>query len=134
MKKFIRSNGLYVIAALLMFVYAFSNRGDKLAPKAFSQKIKTTAGAQVVDVRTPEEFSEGYIKGAVNIDWTGDGFEAKVSKLDKNKPAFVYCRSGKRSSAAANKMRSLGFKEVYDLDGGILEWESENLPLTGIGK
>ena len=103
---------------------------EKSCRLKFAQKIKATAGAQVVDVRTPEEFSEGYLKGAVNINWNEDDFETNVAKLDKNKPAFVYCRVGKRSSAAAKKMRDMGFKEVYELDGGILDWEAEHLPLT----
>jgi thioredoxin len=101
-----------------------------LTPQAFADKIKATPNAQLVDVRTPEEFGKGHLNQALNIDWNGDNFEAEISKLDKTKPVFVYCLAGSRSAAAAEKMRSMGFKEVYELIGGIIKWRAENLPET----
>ncbi|HYD21122.1 MAG TPA: thioredoxin domain-containing protein [Flavipsychrobacter sp.] len=83
----------------------------------------------LLDVRTAEEFAEGYIKGAVNIDWNAPSFTTEVAKLDKNKPVFVYCRRGGRSSAAVQALKDMGFKEVYDLDGGITRWQKDGMPL-----
>jgi thioredoxin len=62
--------------------------------------------------------------------WNGTDFDKQISSLDKGKPVFVYCLSGGRSTSAAYKMREVGFKEVYELDGGIMKWRRDNLPET----
>jgi len=72
----------------------------------------------LLDVRTPEEFAEGHIQGAVNIDIYDAQFSSQLDKLDKSKPVYVYCRSGARSSNASEMMKKKGFKEVYNLIGG----------------
>ncbi len=93
-------------------------------PLAFQEKI-ILPGAQLIDVRTEGEFADGGILGAVNINWNGDDFEKRIESYDKNKPVMLYCLSGGRSGAAANKLNALGFKEVYNLDGGIVRWRAE---------
>ena len=77
----------------------------------------------VIDVRTPGEFGRGHLKGAKNVDFRGDGFEAGIAKLDRDKAYLVHCRSGGRSSSALAVFTKLGFKRVYHLDGGMLGWE-----------
>ncbi|MFN3639632.1 MAG: rhodanese-like domain-containing protein [Flavobacterium sp.] len=77
---------------------------------------------QLVDVRTAEEFNEGAIPGAINIDVTKGGFDLAIQKLDKSKAVFIYCRSGSRSEVAAKKMSSMGFTQIIDLEGGYLAW------------
>ncbi|MDH4473896.1 MAG: thioredoxin [Fluviicola sp.] len=99
-----------------------------LKPAAFQEKIAATENATILDVRTTEEFAGGHLENARNIDWTADGFDAKIAKLDKSNPYFVYCLSGGRSAAAAEHMRELGFKEVYEMDGGMMKWRSVGLP------
>lgn len=94
----------------------------------FAEKINEIPTAPVVDVRTPEEFGNGHLRNAKNIDWNGSNFEADIKPLNKENPVFVYCLSGGRSHSAAEKMRSLGFKSVYELDGGIMKWRAANLP------
>ena len=85
---------------------------------------------QLVDVRTPEEFAEGHLALALNIDWKGNDFLQKAeSALDKSKPDLLYCRSGRRSSEAAQALKAAGFN-VYDMKGGILKWKEEGLPTT----
>ncbi len=101
-----------------------------LSATEFANKIKELPTAPIVDVRTPDEFSKGHLLNANNFDWNGNDFEKQIAPLDKSKPVFVYCLSGGRSSSAANKMRSEGFKEVYELDGGIMKWRGANLPET----
>ncbi len=76
----------------------------------------------IIDVRTPEEFREGYLEGSVNIDFKNKSFLDQISKLNKTKPVFIYCKSGGRSSLASKEMIKLGFQEVYDLEGGIVNW------------
>tara|TARA_Y100000588_G_scaffold107090_1_gene117227 strand:+ start:350 stop:724 length:375 start_codon:yes stop_codon:yes gene_type:complete len=78
--------------------------------------------AVLVDVRTNDEYNSGYIENSINIDYFSDDFSENVEKLDKNTPIVLYCRSGKRSSKSANKLSKLGFKEIYNLQGGILDW------------
>ena len=81
--------------------------------------------AVLVDVRTEDEYNSGYIENSLNIDYFSNDFSVNADKLDKSKPIILYCRSGKRSSMSANKISKLGFKEIYNLEGGILEWIEE---------
>lgn len=119
------------LATILFFTACNSQAKDQvLSPTEFSQQIKTTENAAILDVRTPEEFAGGYINNATNIDYNGRGFADEISKLDKDKTYYVYCLSGKRSESAASYMRNNGFKNVINLEGGILAWESNNLPLV----
>ena len=88
----------------------------------FAQYI-TNGDVQLVDVRTPEEYAEGDIEGARNIDVFDDDFLEEAQKsLDKSRPVAVYCRSGKRSADAARKLSANGF-QVTNLEGGILAWK-----------
>ncbi len=84
----------------------------------------------IIDVRTPDEYNDGHVEGAVNIDYNSDAFRDKTDGLDKNKDYLVYCRSGSRSSAAVKIMEELGFTMIYHMNGGILDWNSESLPLA----
>ncbi len=122
---------LYSLLIITASVWYGCQTGDpksKLTATAFSDKLKQSPTATLIDVRTPEEFSQGHIQNAVNYDWNGNQFEQQVAPLDKSKPLYVYCLSGGRSSAAASKLRSDGFKEVYELEGGMMKWRSANLP------
>ncbi|MFI5131135.1 MAG: thioredoxin domain-containing protein [Chitinophagales bacterium] len=101
-----------------------------LPPAEFAEKIKELPAGQIIDVRTPEEFSRGHLQNASNIDWNEKDFNKQISSLDKSRPVFVYCLSGGRSSSAAHKMRSEGFEEVYELDGGMMKWRAANFPET----
>jgi thioredoxin 1 len=101
-----------------------------LSATEFADKIKELPTAKLIDVRTPDEFSKGHLANANNYDWNGTEFDNQIALLDKSEPVFVYCLSGGRSSSAANKMRSDGFTQVYEMDGGIMKWRGENLPET----
>lgn len=101
-----------------------------LSATEFAEKMKELPSAILLDVRTPEEFSKGHLQSAKNFDWNGNEFDKQIASLDKSKPAFVYCLSGGRSSSAAKKMRSEGFREVYEMEGGIMQWRAANLPET----
>ncbi len=96
-----------------------------------SNKFETQmneSNSQIVDVRTPEEFAEGHIGKAVNMNVNDNDFESKIATLDKEKPVMVYCRSGGRSAKAAGILKEKGFKHVYDLDGGMIGWNEANKP------
>lgn len=105
-----------------------------LSPDEFDTKLKATSSFQLVDVRTPEEFKEKHLKYALNIDYKGTEFNELITHLDKSKPVFVYCLSGARSAAAANIMREKGFKEVYEMDGGITKWLNRDKPVERAAK
>jgi phage shock protein E len=96
-----------------------------LEPKEFLTKFKATKDAQLLDVRTPEEVSEGALEDAQNINFYDTDFKDKLSKLDKNKPVFVYCRSGGRSGKCAQMCKDMGFKEIYDMKGGWQNYSSQ---------
>ena len=89
----------------------------------FGELIETEATIKVVDVRTPEEFSEGHIPNAININALADDFIENVEgAFPAGSEIAIYCRSGRRSAEAAEKMAKLGYN-VTDLEGGILAWE-----------
>jgi thioredoxin len=98
-----------------------------IEPAAFAEKIVATPNAQILDVRTPEEYVSGHIDNAANVNWNGTEFVAKVVALDKTKPIFVYCKSGGRSQKAAAKLEELGFTSIYELQGGMLKWDAAGL-------
>lgn len=81
-------------------------------------------GTIVLDVRTPAEFASGHLPKAQNIDLKGADFATRIAALDKNATYAVYCQSGKRSNAAMEQMAAADFKRVYDLEGGIVAWQS----------
>lgn len=99
-----------------------------LSVDEFERSIEAKDGI-LLDVRTPEEVAEGHLALARNIDFKSDSFEAQVSELDRTQPVYVYCRSGRRSAAAVDKMKQLGFEDVYDLDGGIVAWQAAEKPV-----
>lgn len=88
----------------------------------YAQAIKGKK-VQLVDVRTANEFKNGHIKNAVNIDFfNASGFKQAFLKMDKEKPVYLYCRSGARSQKAARRLVDMGFSEIYDLKGGYSRW------------
>ncbi len=95
-----------------------------LTPQEFKDSIDNNPKIQLLDVRTPEEFAEGHLVDAENINVMESEFLTKVEKLDPEKPVYLYCRSGRRSAKASALLKEAGFKEIYDLQGGFLEWES----------
>lgn len=94
----------------------------------FAEAIAQNPKAPIIDVRTPQEFSEGHLANAININWNGSNFKQEIEKFDKKSPILVYCLSGGRSSSAANSMKAMGFKEVYEMQGGIMKWRASKLP------
>lgn len=92
-----------------------------LTPMEFKLKNEGQ-NTQLVDVRTPKEFNSGHIKGAKNIDFFSGRFHVEFDKLNKEKPLYIYCRSGSRSRQASKKLFAMGFTMIYDLQGGILNY------------
>ncbi|MCB4791553.1 MAG: rhodanese-like domain-containing protein [Elusimicrobia bacterium] len=101
-----------------------------ISAKEFKAEIeKNSKNTVILDIRTPQEYESGHLKGSRNIDFYADDFRTKLDSLDKTKKYLVYCRSGNRSSQALNMMKKLGFKYVIDLKNGIIDWQRNNYPL-----
>lgn len=100
-----------------------SNIAKNVNAQEFKQLIEKGNG-NLVDVRTPGEFTRGNIEGAKNINIAGN-FSEEIQKLDKNKPVYVYCAVGGRSARAMQMMKQMGFKEVYNLMGGYNAWSRQ---------
>lgn len=95
----------------------------------FSAKV-AEAGVITLDVRTPGEFAEGHVEGARLIDFQSGNFENEIAALDKNATYAVYCRSGNRSGQAVKVMQEAGFKNLFNMDGGVIDWANAGLPLV----
>ena len=93
-------------------------------------RLADSSGVQVLDVRTAEEFAEGHLRNAINIDMKQSSFkEESLKRLNKSRPIAVYCRSGRRSAGAAGKLGNEDYKLV-NLKGGIIAWKEANMPVT----
>ncbi len=101
-----------------------------LDAKGFKESMAATPDAVLLDVRTPGEVEEGAIPGAVNIDYNAPDFGEKISGMDKTKPYYVYCMGGGRSSKALDKMKTEGFTNVHNLEGGFKSWVKNGFETT----
>lgn len=97
-----------------------------LTQEDWVSQFEADENAVILDVRTEDEFNEGFIANAINIDiHRGQDFVNEIEALDKSKNYYVYCRSGMRSAKACEIMNQLGFENAYNLTGGILDWDGE---------
>jgi thioredoxin len=104
-----------------------SGKIEKLDAKVFNAKIENGSKIQLLDVRTPEEYSKQHIGNATNVNYNGTDFEQQIAAFDKSKPVYVYCLSGGRSSQAAAKLAEMGYTKIYELEGGIMKWNAAGL-------
>jgi phage shock protein E len=122
-----------LIAAILLSIHCVTHAENlvAIAPVKIEQAEKQIAdGAQLLDVRTKEEWDEGHLKGATLVTVTEEGFIDKAkATLDSKKVVVVYCRSGRRSAMATELLRKAGYT-VYDLDGGITAWIAAGKPVV----
>ena len=118
---------LYIV---LLYSFASCNNDNNNLVSAikFSEIISNDKSVIIIDVRTPDEFNKGHLKNSLNVNWFDENFDENLNIFSKDLPVMVYCLSGGRSSKANERIKSLGFKNVYELDGGILEWRKNKLP------
>ncbi len=128
--------GLVIIAIvwLLWVDTSYEATGSPLikAGEAFGLIQKNNGNPQfaILDVRTPEEFNTGHIKGAINIDFNNNAFKDEIGKLDRQKTYLVYCRTGRRSKGAVRIMTDLGFTHLLRFEGDMVQWQAEKLPIS----
>lgn len=97
-----------------------------LTQQQWAEQLSSDNNAVIIDVRTPEEWSEGIIPNAQMIDiYEGPGFIYKLDELDKSKNYYVYCKAGGRSAQACQIMQQLGFENTYNLMGGFMQWQGD---------
>lgn len=114
---------LFISISTIWFA-ACAPKFETLTPDEFEQII-TGQDVQLVDVRTPEEYGEGHIAGAMNIDWKNKAFaDEAVRMLDRSKTIAIYCKAGGRSHAAAGKLYKMGYKHIVELEGGFEAWKA----------
>jgi rhodanese-related sulfurtransferase len=134
-----------VVITVMALAAAFAGCSDEPSVTVPGQVIKEISAAEahsmvqqnagksdfiILDVRTPLEYAGGHLAGALLIDFNSGSFRTEVDKLDKSKRYLVYCRTSNRSGQAVAVMKELGFKEVYDMDGGIVAWEAAGYPMV----
>lgn len=129
----------YVVSLIVMIMSVIQvsgcNGNDNITsvPATEFENIIKGDSVQILDVRTPLEYAEGHIAGALNINVQSDDFQQVAEKeLSKDSTILVYCRSGRRSMNAAEILTKLGYK-VVNLKGGIIEWREDGLPVTNVG-
>lgn len=130
----LRKIGFAILTTIVLLPSAYGQDKEKLSIDEFEVKLHQTPESQLVDVRTPEEFKKNHVKGALNVNINSDEFEKQVAALDKTKPVMVYCLSGGRSAKAAEYMRKQGFKEVYEMEGGMMQWTAQKKPFEASEK
>ena len=120
--------GIGLVKLLAVFPAAVSPRPARAGAKA-AEVLASDPSIVVLDVRTPEEFAEGHIKGALNIDFNGDDFEKKIAELDPAKPYLLHCAAGGRSGQALPLFEKLKFNQLYHLSSGFGGWVADGQPV-----
>ena len=122
------SNTLHISFWLMFFLFVYSQTSSLTTPAAITDNPPDDL--VVLDVRTPEEFAEGHLEGAVLVDYYEPDFADQLAALDTDVPYLVYCHSGNRSGQALGVMEQLGFASAVDIDGGIVAWSDAGLPVS----
>ncbi len=123
----------FCLRVITVFLLSYTTIQAQIKLKAvdFAGRLDGQDSIQLVDVRTPDEFAQGHLKNAMNIDYKSKNFAEQINGLAKNKPVALYCLAGSRSEAAAQLMAGSGFTEIYDLEGGYMGWTFEKRPVEG---
>ena len=120
----------FILSLFIIFIISCSNKGYKnINLKKAVKTINTSTNLILLDVRTAEEYSSGYIPNSINIDVLSPDFKSKIDLLDKNKEYLIYCRSGNRSTIASSIMATNGFIRIYNLNNANYS-DFENAILT----
>jgi rhodanese-related sulfurtransferase len=121
---------LTTLMSLFVAASVFADDKIKHVDAAGAAKLVSEGKVTVVDVRTSDEFNEGHLKDAKNIDMMSKDFAAKLGELDKSKPVLVHCQAGGRSTRALPTLEKLGFTDIIHLDGGMNDWVKAGQPVV----
>lgn len=125
--------GLYALLSALVCLFLLAavqvSARDISVKDAAALLQNPPQGLTIVDVRTPAEFREGHLAGAVNMDFFGASFDSQILTLPRDKPVLLYCRTGNRSAGAYDAMEKEGITNILHMNAGITGWQKEGLPL-----
>lgn len=116
----------FLLFTILLSSCSQAQNVKKLSVSDFEKTMASSGQKIILDVRTADEYQSGHIQDAILMDYYKNDFKQQLSKLDKNKPVFVYCASGGRSGSASDILSDMGFKQVYDLKGGMNAWKRDS--------
>lgn len=127
-----------IIILILFFTGCSNSQPNQKEAEIFLKNINATEFKKLVDagngitldVRAPEEIADGYINNASIVNYYDEDFEKKINLIPKDKEIYIYCKSGGRSSEAAEILQKNGFNRIYQLENGIIEWEEMGYPLV----
>ena len=122
---------IFYLLAIPFFISCGQKTSDNklLSAQEFKNFIDS-ADVHLIDVRTPNEFNQGHIEGALNIDFIAPDFRKQLELLSHDKPIVIYCRTGRRSGLTTKTLLELGFDEIYDLKYGTMSWQKEGFKLV----
>lgn len=129
MKQIIFFFSLLFSVAITSCNNASAQQSHLLEPQQLLDKVNNE-DVHFVDVRTPMEFNQGHIEGAINIDFMANDFADQLKQLDTDKPIVIYCRTGRRSGLTTRTLVEIGFKDIYDLKGGTISWQRQGFKLV----
>lgn len=120
------------ILSLVLTAASCSAQVGKVKPitNAELRVLMQSRDIQLVDLRTPDETKRGILEGALIMDVLAHDFKSRISTLDRTKPVVIYCAVGGRSASTGPQLLRMGFTEVYELSGGVRQWQMEGYPLV----
>ncbi|WP_298555128.1 rhodanese-like domain-containing protein [uncultured Algibacter sp.] len=121
----------FILLNILFFsCHTSTNKNvTNLSPEELKQILINNDSIQLVDVRKPTEYVAGHIPKAISINYFSNDFAKSIGKLNNKKPVYIYCRSGKRSGKSVIEFKKAGFTKIYNLKGGILNWQSKGFDI-----
>ena len=114
---------LLILGVAFITLGCAENVAKQVDANEFEALMADDASVQVIDVRTPDEYAQGFIKNSTLMNFNDPSFKSQLESLNKNKAVAVYCHSGARSNQAFEMMKEMGFKKIYELQGGIVAWQ-----------
>ena len=121
---------LALLLTLLIPTFAtFAGDKAKDIPVSEAEKLVKEGKVLVLDVRTPEEFQDGHIEGAKNVNFNSKDFAEKIKALATDKPVLVHCQGGGRSGKSLPLLEQLNFPAIYHMNEGFGEWEASGKPV-----
>ena len=123
--------GVFAAVVITAILLSGTSSAQMLSGKDFVDAYEGAQGATLIDVRTPAEYQEGHLDGAINVDFESASFRSDVAKLDPRGTYFIYCRSGNRSGQAVTVMHDAGIKNITELSGGIIANQGTLKLVTG---
>lgn len=120
-----------LISVLLTLSLASVKEGGDVSARDVAKMLRKDPSIILVDVRTPEEYQQGHLKGCKLMNYYDADFRERAKKLPKDKRIVLYCRSGRRSADAMTYLTSIGYSRVYNMLGGIIAWQKDRQPVVG---